>query len=131
MHGESNGVLESLHKGSVARAKLMLALVRGVVSNQESDSALSLNFHKLLFKPGIHATWILSLSPNVPVQAVACLSVVSDYAGASRHCLAVKKFNGHAIESVLTKLLVRFRSEPLFPVGLEGVDFGVDSGSSE
>ena len=77
---ESDNVLESFHKGTVADTELMLAVLGRVVSNHYGKATLSLYFKQLLLEPSKLVCWILTLTPNEEVEAVASVSVVSDNA---------------------------------------------------
>jgi len=131
VHSEANSVLESFHECTIASSKLMLALVGRVMRDQKCKSSLGLNFHELLLEPGVHIAWVFALTPSIPVQTVASLSVVCDNTRSLGHCLSICECNRHAIESVLTELLIGLWGHPLLPVTLEIVDFIVDSWRSE
>lgn len=131
MHGEANNVLESLHQGSVPCTELMLALLGSVVGDQEGKTALSFSVQKLLFKPGKLMARVLSLSPDVPVETVAGLSVVCNDAGSLWHRLAIEQLDGLAVVSILAKLFIGLWSQPVLPHLLEVVDFVVDTRGSE
>ena len=105
----------------------MLALLRRVVRNQEGKSPLCFYLHQLLFQPSEHVSWIFSLPPGVPVETVACLSVVRNDARASWHSLLIQELDGHAVVAVLTELFVSFLSEPVLPHVLEVIDFIIDT----
>ena len=61
VHGESDNVLESLHKGSIPGTELMLALLGGVMRDQEGKTTFSFSVEQLLFQPGKLMARVLSL----------------------------------------------------------------------
>ena len=72
-------------------------------------------------------TWVLALSPDVPVEAVALLCIVCQHTRARWHGLFIKELDGHAVVAVLSKFLVSLRRQPVLPVLLEVVNFIVDT----
>ena len=131
MHCEPDNILEALHQGTIPSTKLMLALLRRVVRNQECKSFLRLDFQQFLFEPCEHMSRVFPLSPCVPVETVASLSVICNDTRACRHGLLVEEFDWHAVIAILAKLFVSLLSQPVLPHILEVVNFVVDTGGCE
>ena len=112
---EPYDILESLHQGSVAHTKLVLAVLWRVMSDQDSKAILSLDFEQLLLKPRELVAWILALTPDEIVERVAHICVVSNDARSIGHLLSIFQLQVHAVVAILRILLCSFRSEPVAP----------------
>lgn len=74
-NAKPHNILESLHQGSVANSKLVLAVHWSVMSNHDCQAFGCLNFHELLLEPGKLMAWVVTLSPDVEVEHIACVCV--------------------------------------------------------
>ena len=63
----------------IMSGKLILDVMDLDGVKDEQAGALIFDFKELLFKPSKHVAGVFSLSPSVPVQAVAGLSVIGDH----------------------------------------------------
>ena len=66
-HTESDDVLETLHKGSVPHAELMLAVRGRKVTQNDRQSTVCFYFKKLLLEPCELVSRVLTLTQNVEV----------------------------------------------------------------
>lgn len=107
VHGEADGVLETFHKGSVARTELVLALVGRVVGNHEGNASHGLDLEELQLEPLEHITRVFALTPSVPVKTVTSLRVVGEDVGVVWQLLVVQKLDLLAVVAVLAELLIR------------------------
>ena len=97
-----------------------------IMANQDSDSAVSFDFCKLLTQPSKMIGRVDSLTNDPPVKTVANICVVSNQSRSVWHYFAIIESDLHWVVSVLAEGLKGLWSQPVSPRILEMVNRPID-----
>lgn len=122
---KSDYMLKPLHKCMVSQTKLVLAMIRLVMTNHKCYSTLSFHAEQLFCKPSDLSTRIISLPPQKEIIVCTSIGINCDDSRSKRQAFAIlQTTDRHTVKAILSKLLEWISiCEPIGPDLFQNIDF--------